>query len=405
MKYLKTVILVSLLLTVSISVQAGTFDPVNVGARASAMGGAYIGLADDASAVYWNPAGLAGLNRTEWQITARSRKDILETDFQVGTMTDTKKDHSHFGVSFAGLAVPFELYDKKMAFAIGYMRPIELITYYESSFNDAVEDIKGGVFSLSPTFAMELMEGVSFGAGVNIWTGKRTCDIYQFSSDLEWEAKYSGTNFTFGTQVDVQKFAENIPVTIGVSAKTPFDLGIDYEDLTFGTDIDSATVISYDMEMPFMFGVGIAYRPIENLVLTADFENRVWSTSELIEYHNGNENVYINSKSGEDIRQLRFGAEYSMEIGESTVAFRGGYARIPTLKADWDGSKYTDQTVSNLFSAGLGFSSNRYALDLVWSQQQYERESQTNYFPGSDYTVTQTWQVIQISGRFFVNIW
>src|SRR6188474_227508 len=31
-----------------------------VGTRAQGMGGAFVGVADDASAVYWNPAGLAG---------------------------------------------------------------------------------------------------------------------------------------------------------------------------------------------------------------------------------------------------------------------------------------------------------------------------------------------------------
>ena len=31
-----------------------------IGTRAQGMGGAFVGVADDASAVYWNPAGLAG---------------------------------------------------------------------------------------------------------------------------------------------------------------------------------------------------------------------------------------------------------------------------------------------------------------------------------------------------------
>jgi long-chain fatty acid transport protein len=30
-----------------------------VGTRAAGMGGAFVGVADDASAIYWNPAGLA----------------------------------------------------------------------------------------------------------------------------------------------------------------------------------------------------------------------------------------------------------------------------------------------------------------------------------------------------------
>src|SRR5690348_11799385 len=32
-----------------------------VGARAAAMGGAFSGLADDITAIYWNPAGIASL--------------------------------------------------------------------------------------------------------------------------------------------------------------------------------------------------------------------------------------------------------------------------------------------------------------------------------------------------------
>lgn len=44
-------------LTFSISVHAQTFG--GVGTRAAGMGGAFVAVADDASAVYWNPAGIA----------------------------------------------------------------------------------------------------------------------------------------------------------------------------------------------------------------------------------------------------------------------------------------------------------------------------------------------------------
>jgi len=46
---------------------------IGVGARAAAMGDAYVAIADDATAVYWNPAGIARLsgqsvtvNHTAW---------------------------------------------------------------------------------------------------------------------------------------------------------------------------------------------------------------------------------------------------------------------------------------------------------------------------------------------------
>lgn len=37
-----------------------------VGSRAQSMGGAYIGVADDYSATFWNPAGLAQMRRLEF---------------------------------------------------------------------------------------------------------------------------------------------------------------------------------------------------------------------------------------------------------------------------------------------------------------------------------------------------
>jgi hypothetical protein len=46
------------LLVLPLQVGAQSLDAV--GTRAQGMGGAFVGVADDASAVYWNPAGLAG---------------------------------------------------------------------------------------------------------------------------------------------------------------------------------------------------------------------------------------------------------------------------------------------------------------------------------------------------------
>ena len=49
-----------------------TFFKVNYSARAAAMGNAYAGLADDASAVFFNPAGLVQLSRLEAAVTYMS---------------------------------------------------------------------------------------------------------------------------------------------------------------------------------------------------------------------------------------------------------------------------------------------------------------------------------------------
>ncbi len=47
---------------------AADFLRIGVGARPMAMGGAYVALANDASATYWNPAGWAGVSRIAVQL-------------------------------------------------------------------------------------------------------------------------------------------------------------------------------------------------------------------------------------------------------------------------------------------------------------------------------------------------
>ena len=46
-------------------VSASSPNPVGSGARAMGMGGAFIAVADDATAASWNPAGLTQLKRPE----------------------------------------------------------------------------------------------------------------------------------------------------------------------------------------------------------------------------------------------------------------------------------------------------------------------------------------------------
>ena len=46
-------------------VEAPSWNPVGSGARALGMGGAFIAVADDATAASWNPGGLIQLERPE----------------------------------------------------------------------------------------------------------------------------------------------------------------------------------------------------------------------------------------------------------------------------------------------------------------------------------------------------
>ncbi|MGB7061531.1 MAG: PorV/PorQ family protein [Candidatus Zixiibacteriota bacterium] len=61
---------------------AGEFLSLGVGGRALGMGGAFVGVADDVTASFWNPAGLAQLNRKELSFMhAETFGSLLNQDF------------------------------------------------------------------------------------------------------------------------------------------------------------------------------------------------------------------------------------------------------------------------------------------------------------------------------------
>lgn len=80
---MKLLALLLLLLPAAVQAQEGAaFLKIGAGARAAAMGGAYTAVADDANAVAWNPAGLAGIARreltaTHMELRAGTRHDFL----------------------------------------------------------------------------------------------------------------------------------------------------------------------------------------------------------------------------------------------------------------------------------------------------------------------------------------
>jgi hypothetical protein len=58
---------------------AGTMLEIGVGARAEALGGAFVAIADDPSALYWNPAGIVNVPTLSLQATKTNW--LIETEF------------------------------------------------------------------------------------------------------------------------------------------------------------------------------------------------------------------------------------------------------------------------------------------------------------------------------------
>ena len=68
-----------------VGTSSAVFLGIDIGARASAMGGAFVAVANDLTAIYWNPAGIARLESP--QLALIHTQWIVDTKFDWGAMS------------------------------------------------------------------------------------------------------------------------------------------------------------------------------------------------------------------------------------------------------------------------------------------------------------------------------
>ena len=158
--------------------KVGTFDgqflKIGVGARAAAMGGAFVAVADDATALYYNAAGIARIDAEKSELSLNHANWPAELSFdQVGYVFHVKKIPGAFGVSARALT----------------MQPMEETTAYQPYGTGRTFD--AGMMTVGLTYARSFTD--KFSAGV---TGNF---IHEGLADLSQQT----VAFDIGTLYDV----------------------------------------------------------------------------------------------------------------------------------------------------------------------------------------------------------
>src|SRR6478752_8631824 len=165
------------------------FNLANPGARSLGMGGAFLGLSDDSTAAYTNPAGLTQLSETE--ISIEGRHTEYSVPFVNGGSTpidpfDTEALHaasasnSINNMSFLSIVIPRD----RWAFALFRDEVIHYDNTFEGSLEPETIDFgELGTFDVFPiagtqsvkvidsgfSVALKVNAGVSLGAGLNYY--------------------------------------------------------------------------------------------------------------------------------------------------------------------------------------------------------------------------------------------
>jgi len=348
------------------------FNLIGAGARARGMGGAFIGVADDATAVSWNPAGLVRLEKPEASVVGLFESYGISTDIPEADTEPYKS--SHFNLNFISGVYPLSIGKRNLVAAIALQQMVDL--YYKYDGDDYKAERTGGINAFTPAIGVQLTPNISLGISLNLFTGNSKYtyeDISGFYEDQEEDYKYSGTNFNIGGLFDFNKFR------FGAVFKTPFGLSEKEENLDY----------DFTIHMPKMIGVGAAFQATEKLTLAADFEMRSYSDTEIED----NTTEEKESPEWEDINQLRLGAEYLIMSGTSILPVRLGIATTPTLYKD-----VNDDQISGVnLTAGVGLIMGIINLDLGLEYNTYPYEINIQ---GEKYDYSDNYFRFIISGVF-----
>jgi tetratricopeptide (TPR) repeat protein len=263
--------------------QPDEFMSYGAGARSLAMGAAFVGVADDASATYWNPAGLSQITRKELTLMRATLFADTTYDFYSFVMP-SKKGGSAWGVSMTQLANS------------GFEKVSTTVDPNTQAYTNVSSNGTFGVSESAMTwsYGRKVVDHVSIGTAIN--QIKRSVDT---SSDSSMAAD-------LGTLIDMKDGTRRLGMTIkNVYSKVSGDT---------------------DDTMPLMFRVGLSDQYFKKrLLLALDIDKSINANPG---YHFGGEFAFTKNFRG------RFGVQGSQATGlqETDVGF--GYT-IKSITLDY----------------------------------------------------------------------
>ncbi len=285
------------------------FLKIGVGARALAMGGAFQAVADDASSVYWNPAGMTLTQDMTW--TFNHTDWFMDTSHDFSSLVLPLKRGSYLGLSINVMSIGDE----------------EITTEENSSGTGQYWDAMGLAAGVS--YARKMTDRFSLGATVKyiserIWNESASSVAIDVGTILKTDYKglvigMSFTNFGNNMQLAGRDLIREYDVNDKNTLNAPVDTRLHTEPwplpvcFTIGTSIE-------------LIGAGDRFINSASNRLTLAF--------------NG-------THPNDDSEKLNIGAEWSFN---NVVYLRGGYS------AGYDLSE---------FSGGAGLKLGAYGRDLV----------------------------------------
>jgi len=345
-----------------------SLNPVGSGARAMGMGGAFIGVADDATAASWNPGGLIQLDEAETSFVFDYALKKEGNTFGLHPESDHRSSIDDMLINYFSVAYPFRMKNKEMVVSLNiqhlynFQRGWQFIVDYNIPlFTNPVQHSyqqNGNIYAVGLAYSILISPDFSAGLTLN-YNGKLA------SQNHNWEQQYqeSGTISSGGILGSFQnkKYEEfsfkgfNINLgflwriserwTLGGVLKTPYVANIDHyvetsQKISYpgspANNVNHTTVKEFDenLRMPLSYGMGMACRLSDAFTFSFDLYRTHWNNFEF-EHESGIRTSPVTGKTMHDSEikpttWFRMGAEYQFFNNDMIIPVRAGFFYDPS---------------------------------------------------------------------------
>jgi long-chain fatty acid transport protein len=368
----------------------------NVGPKAATMAGAFVGRADNTSAIFYNPAGLAFQKGLGFRVNVTYYNYTVDAGSEEPQRTDMSSDSQLIGSLFVAYT-----YKDRVSIGVGAFTPYSLATKWPSmwSGDPLCTNSKLNVFTIRPVLAIKINKFLSIGAGLDIVHSKVRWDFHNIHSTIFYpdregvinklNASGNGLGFTAGIL-----FKPNDKFQIGGRYQQKVDLELkgkntygfsiieiyDFDNLENSIEIGSAKPeffehqeVVFSLPLPSEIVVGFLFMPAKRFKLQADVQRTGWSRFEKWEFvaADPEESYFPEPPAGEatndepidgaregielnlkDTWSFKLGGEYYLK---EDLSLRIGYARHQSPFDDKNLTPVLPLLRRNVFSFGVGY--------------------------------------------------
>jgi len=387
----------ALALTATMAFASG-FSIYEQGAKATAMGGAFVAQANDISSVFYNPAGITQLDGFRLGLGTT----IIMPEF--GFQGPNHLDPNLYTAAEKGVFPPSTFYatykiNDKLAAGFGFFTLFGLGSEWDKNWPGRLLATTSEVetFFLNPVVAYEVMPGLSVAAGFNavLATVNLERSVYYGPRNVYGESKLEAAGMGYGFNLGL-RYQPTTELSFGAVYRGNVLLDFDGGDATFEFPTTGDQVIdeeiaalfpntkgSSELELPTLIALGVAYQFNEKLVAEFNWMQLGWSSYDelVVEFDDpvAGETTTVNPRKYEDSFSLRFGLEYMLQ---DDLALRVGYLRDMHAVPDERVEPSLPEGDRNLYSVGVGYTMGQLTIDGFYMLLTQDDRKVTNSVDG-----------------------